>query len=161
MSEWLANWLIGVTCAALLAVLARHMMPPGAVQQVGALVCALMLLWAMLRPLVWNEGDGRVEFSFDSGQTRTLTDTLRQNSARMLKPIIEQECAAYISDKAAEQGIACQVQVECVEGDAEVFLPHSVTVTGELTAAQRTVLTRLISSDMDVPAERQHYTGGE
>lgn len=74
-----------------------------------------------------------------------------------MKTIIEEECRAYIVDKAAQLGAECQVEVLCAPEGNGAFLPWQVTVTGDLTSGQREQLTQQIQEDLDVPPERQQY----
>lgn len=150
------DWLIGVTAAAMLAAVARCLMPPGAVRQVGGLVCAMLLLWAVVKPLGPLTGTLLGEFEF-SGQVR---QDLQQQSGQLLKSLIEQECETYIVDKAQELGAQCRVSVVCAPDGEDVWLPDSVRVMGELSPRQRRELEQVISADLGVASERQEYLGG-
>ena len=71
--------------------------------------------------------------------------------------IIEQSCAAYIADKAAELGAACTAQVTCASAGGEGWLPDRVTVRGTLTTAQRAALSRTIWTELGVPEAHQSF----
>lgn len=155
----MSGWLIGITAAAMLAAVARCLMPPGAVQQVGGLVCALMLLWAVLKPLAPLTGSLLREFDF-TGQIQEQDAEWKQQSEQLLKSLIEQECATYIVDKAQQMGIICQAGVICKMGQDGVWLPDHVRVMGELTQPQCRELGRVISEDLGVGSDHQEYLGG-
>lgn len=74
-----------------------------------------------------------------------------------MKLVIEEQCAAYVMDKAAELGITCQVRVTCTQEEAGVFLPWRCSVTGDLAQEEQEQLVREIQSDLDIPAQRQEY----
>lgn len=155
----MSEWLIGVTAAAMLAAVARCLMPAGAVRQVGGLVCAMMLLWAVLKPL--GPLTGTLVGDLDlSAQMQGREMQLKQQSEQMLKSLIEQECGTYIVDKAEQMGIDCQVSVACVLDGENVWMPSSVCVTGELSLQQRRDLEQLISADLGVASGQQEYLGG-
>lgn len=162
MIEFIRQWLTGVTCAALIAALADGIMPKGAVKQVGKLVCALILLCAVLRPVLrlnvqdFTVGIGTVMGDFQQQHTR-----LEQTSGAMLKTLIERESAAYIVDKAAQLGLTCQAQVTCVAGDGGTWLPQSAYVTGQLEREQRNKLTTAIHAELGIAPEYLTYAGGE
>ena len=155
----MSSWLIGVVAAAMLAAVARCLMPAGAVQQVGSLVCAVMLLWALLKPLapLTQSLFGEIHVS---GQVQGMDAEWSQQNEQLLKSFIEQECGAYIVDKAEELGIACHVDVTCRLGEDGVWLPDNVRVSGELTTQQRNALEQMIFGDLGVVSQQQEYLGG-
>ena len=162
MLDVIRQWLLGITCAALVIAMAESLTPDGAIRKMGRLTGGLILLLAMIQPLL----------SLDEGAlTRALTEyrfsldsysrDLEEENWSLMKDIIEERSGAYIQDKAESMGIDCQVLVESVdEGDWPV--PESVTVFGTLTEDQQASLTRAIEADFAIPAERQYYeSGGE
>ena len=160
MLDIIRQWLLGITCVALVAALAESLTPPGAVRKVGRLTGGLVLLIAMLHPLMALDQDAltralteyRLELS-------TYSDELEEENRSLMKGIIEEQCAAYIQDKAEEMGIQCQISVEVgEEGDWPV--PESVTVFGSLSEEQQAELTQAIEVDFAIPAERQSYQSG-
>ena len=52
MMELLRQWLVGVTCAAMIIALADSLTPSGTVRKVGKLVGGLVLLLAVLQPVL-------------------------------------------------------------------------------------------------------------
>ena len=162
MIEIIRQWLTGVTCAALMAALADGLMPKGPVKQVGKLVCALVLLCAVLRPVLTLRMPGPNEFiDMTRGQADAQHTRLEQRSGSLLKTLIERESAAYIVDKAANLGAVCQAQVECEPGEGGVWLPCSARITGQLDDGQRGELTAAIQNELGIVPERQVYAGGE
>lgn len=160
--ELVRQWLLSVTCAALIAALADELMPKGAVKQVGKLVCALVLLCAVLRPVLSVQlPDAGQLLSEIRGEVEYSRNGLEQGSEQILKTLIERECDAYIVDKAAVLGAVCQVQVECKEDEAGVWLPYRATVAGHLNDGQRQELTALVRSELGIAPECLVYIGGE
>ncbi|OUO40015.1 stage III sporulation protein AF [Flavonifractor sp. An306] len=160
MLDIIRQWLLGITCVALVAALAESLTPPGAVRKVGRLTGGLVLLIAMLHPLMALDQDAltralteyRLELS-------TYSDELEEENRSLMKGIIEERSNAYIQDKAEEMGIQCQISVEVgEEGDWPV--PESVTVFGSLSEEQQAELTQAIEVDFAIPAERQSYQSG-
>lgn len=158
---FIRQWLIGVTGAALLAAMADGLMPKGPVKQVGKLVCGLVLLCVILRPVIWSELDEAMQqFGQITQQTARQQEKLDGQRDDLLKAGIEQECSAYIVDKAAQLGIVCQAQTECIPGQDGTWLPGAVQITGQLDAGQRQALTRMIEEELGVDAAHQLYSGG-
>ena len=113
MLELIRQWLVGITCAAMIAALAEGLAPPGAVRKVGRFTGGLVLLIAVLKPIAAVDGEalGRALAEYRLDLSAYSTQLEEENSARM-KSIIEEQAAAYIVDKAASLGLSCQVQVE-------------------------------------------------
>lgn len=154
----MSGWLIGMTCAAILAAVARCIMPPGPVRQVGSLICAMMLLWAILKPIAVPAGlMGKLPVDV---QAWKIEAELKEKEEQLLKSLIEQECGTYIVDKAAELGVDCSATVTCMMDEAGVWLPGSCRTIGQLTTQQRGELERIISADLGIAPERQEYAGG-
>lgn len=154
------QWLLGITCAAMVAALAESLTPTGTIRKIGRLTGGLVLLVAMLQPLLSLDQDAltralteyRLELSSYSGE-------LEEENRTLMKNIIEERSDAYIQDKAESLGIDCQISVEVgEEGDWPV--PESVTVFGALTEGEQAELTRAIETDFAIPAERQYYESG-
>lgn len=160
--ELVRQWLLSVTCAALMAALADGLMPKGAVKQVGKLVCALVLLCAVLRPVLCVRlPDTGQLLSGVGGKVEDSRTRLEQDSGQMLKTLIERECGAYIVDKAATLGAVCRAQVECKADATGVWMPDRAYVAGPLDDGQRKKLTALVHSELGIHPERFVYTGGE
>ena len=162
MLDVIRQWLLGISCAALVLAMAESLTPSGTIRKIGRLTGGLVLLIAMLGPLL----------SLDEGAlTQALTEyrlslddysqELEQEDQELMKGIIEERSGAYIQDKAESMGIDCQVAVEAGEED-DWPVPEYVTVLSTLTAEEQAKLTREIETDFAIPSERQYYeSGGE
>lgn len=161
MMDLVRGWLMCVTGAALVAAIADSLMPKGPVKQVGKLACALLLLWAVLSPVVHLDvpelfqGAGALQ-----DQVEQQRRQLEQDSGAMMKTLIQRQCAAYIADKAAELGLKCTAEVECVSGEGGTWLPWSVRVEGTMTEEQREALGGEIERQLDIPPQRQRFVQG-
>ena len=152
------GWLLSVISGSLLCAVADALMPPGAVRRVGRLVCGLVLLGAILSPLAsldLEESQRWLEDYRSSIQIREAE--LGETVNSQIKVIIEQECAAYIVDKAAQLGLTCRAKVECRQSEDGLYLPVRTEVDGSMTADVQSRLIRVIEEDLGVPAEAQIY----
>lgn len=152
----LKEWLLSVTAAAILCALAQGLIPPGPVRRVGRLTAGLVMATALLAPLASLRGIEPEQW-LESWQPQEEVQELEQQRDETMKTIIEEECSAYIVDKAAQLGADCQVQVVCAPEGEGVFLPWQVTVTGDLSSSQRDQLAAQIQEELGVPSERQQY----
>lgn len=152
----LREWLLSVTAAAILCALAQGLIPPGPVRRVGRLTAGLVMAAALLAPLASLRGVEPEQW-LESWQPQKEVQGLEEQRDETMKSIIEEECSAYIVDKAAQLGAECQVTVVCSSEGEGVFLPWQITVTGDLSPGQQEQLTRQIQEDLGVPPERQQY----
>lgn len=104
MMDAAREWLLGVTAAAILAALAEGLMQEGGPKRVGRLVCGLVLLAAVFRPAAELTLPAEGGLSGYSAQIEEQADRLRTDTNDWMKLVIEEQCAAYVMDKAAELG---------------------------------------------------------
>ena len=158
MIEAVGNWILGVTCAALLGALACELSGKGTLGQAGRLLSGLVLLWAVLSPLPGVDIARLTQPMLETGtQLEQERERWNEQSATAMRTVIEQESQAYILDKAQQLGLDCQVRVTCrMEGG--VWLPWSVRVSGIAPSA---ALSRAVEEELGIAAERIRYEGGE
>jgi len=159
MMELIKNWVIGVTCAAMLVAIADSMTPSGTVKKIGKLTGGVVLLLVVLQPFIGLDYEAlslalteqRGELAAYSAQEGSIL------SAQLMKTIIEEQTGAYILDKATALGANCAVDVVCNVGDENIPYPAAVTVTGTLTKSQQEALAREIEANLSIPADKQTY----
>lgn len=161
MIGWLRTWLLSILAVSLLCALAEAMMPAGAVRRVGKLVCGLALLCGVLWPIVqagpligpdWSE-----EWALELEREQTR---LEERLGSDMKRIIEENCDAYIQDKAAQRNRSWNVHVVCREEDG-LYVPDRAEVSGDLSAEEYKELSHLLTEDLGIPPERQNRRDGE
>lgn len=155
----LKSWLLSVAAAALVASIAATLSPEGIPQKLAKFSGGLLLLLAMLSPLRALDDrsmeDLAEKYFFDAWETVQIQTPEDQD---LVKSIIEQESAAYISDKAAALGVAnSQVTVTC-RISAEGFpTPEQVTVRGSGEEAAWSALSEAITADFSLGKEAQRF----
>lgn len=162
MTDLIRNWLLGVTCAAMVMAVAETLTPEGTVRRICRLAGGLVLALAAVNPVL----------KLDEGAiSRALTEyrvtaedygaALVEKNNLLYKTIIEEETAAYILDKAKELGISCHVEVVFAYDEQGNPYPSQVTVLGRLTQLQQDQLSRLIETDLGVLPKYQRFERGE
>lgn len=155
------GWLLALIAASLLCALAGALMPSGGVKQVGRLVCGLTLLAAILQPLAGLDMAEGQQWLADYFAALELRETeLEETVDGQMKVIIEQRCAAYIVDKAAQLGAACSARTEC-RRDGGLYLPQRVEVTGAVPPPLQSELVQIIVRDLGVPEEQIDFSEEE
>ena len=163
MMDGVREWLLGLIVLCLLCSAAEALMSRGPVKGAGRLVCGLALVCALLSPLPGlrlEEGTVWLEDYFRSLEERE--EVLEEQVSAGTKAIIEEKYAAYIVDKANEEGIACTVRVTCAAGEDGLAVPSLVELAGDFTDGAQSRLTQIITEELQVPMDRQvYYSGGE
>ena len=156
MMEILKSWLIGVTAAALLASVAGALMPAGPVKKSSKLVCGLIILLAVIRPLLSLNADALAEYKVQwRNSNEEYSADINEVNKRLAKSIIEEQTAAYILDKAVDMDV--RVAVTCRITDDENWYPYSVEIAGTYSEGQKNMLMQIIEDDLAVPRERQSW----
>lgn len=161
MMEGLRTWLLSGLTAGIICALADTLMPGGPVKWVGRLVSGLVLSSVLLSPLISldvNAGNRWLERYFTGIENRS--SELEGEISEGMKSIIEGECAAYIVDKAAEQGLTCTVWVTCRE-ESGIYVPDRAAVNGMMGEAARAQIALWLEQDLGIPPERQSFDDGE
>lgn len=157
MTELIRNWLLGITCAAMVLALAESLAPEGSVKRVCRLAGGLVLLLAAIGPVV----------KLDEGKLARLTrdyhveaeeygEELTRQQEILYESIIAEECAAYILDKAEKLGISCRAEVTVAWQDG-VPQPHTAIIAGTWTAQQHEALCGIIESELGIDRALQYY----
>ncbi len=113
--EWIKSWLFSVVCAAMVAAVAEALSPKGFPKRLARYAGGLLILLTVLGPVKQLDSDVIADaIAGLKGRYSGYTETFAAQNAEVTKAIIEEETAAYISDKAAGLGITqCRVEVRC------------------------------------------------
>ena len=131
------------------------MTPEGPVKGAGRLICGLILLLALLRPLSALESltlPLLPAWPPEAGEGASAGD----RAESFQRQVIEERLSAYIEERAAALGASCDAAVECRETDG-IPAPWSSAVAGDLTEEQKRTLSQGIEEDLGIPPERQSY----
>lgn len=159
MTAALREWILGLCGAALVCALALAVCPKGRVYAVLRVVCGAVMAIALLKPVIgidfaaYSESleKYRIEAETAAGSVTDRKDILSRT-------IIEDACAAYILDKAAEQNVALSaVKVRAVWSEDGFWYPYEATLTGPDAADGSGKLPGIIESDLGIPRDRQYW----
>ncbi len=158
MTDWLKNWLMGVTCTAMFLALAESVVPNGTVKKVCRLAGGLAMLLAVVSPVVRLDGGAVADaLAGYRREAASYRETLAEQNDELYRSIISERAAAYIVDKAAEVDISCQAEVTIGYDDNGTLCPWEVTARGKWTPLARETVGRILADDLGIPAERQHF----
>ncbi len=158
MMDGIRSWLMGILSASVLIAAADSLMPNGSVKKVGQLVCGLVLLCVLAKPLTALRGDSFVRWMEEYSIALDLReDELEQQAQQTGKAVIEEHCAAYILDKARHLGVTCRVEVQCRRQEEGLWLPQSVRLWGKFEPEVQSRLTQLLEQELGIPVSEQTY----
>ena len=159
----IGQWIVGLAASALLTGAALALTPRGRVRNVLKLVTGAVMVIALVSPLTRFNLD---LFSVNAEQLREQLRAVQSNVAQagneLSRDVIEQECAAYILDKAQGLGIKLEaVSVTAKWGDEGVFYPYEAHITARLSPDEKGALARAIEAELGIAPERQYWNGNE
>lgn len=158
MMAALKEWLMGVIAVSVLCAAADSLMPGGSVKKVGRFACGLVMLCVMLEPLAALRGSSITGWLEEYAYSiQTEEENLKHQVVHTQKAVIEEYCAAYISDKAAELGVTCRVEVECTYHADGLYLPQCARLWGNFSDVEQSRLTQLLETQLGIPIEEQTY----
>ena len=160
MITLIRTWIMGLVGAAMLSGIALVLTPESAAKRVLELVAGTALILALIAPVTeldFSEFSMNLAFYRDNlaGYEQSITET----NDRLSRTIIEEECAAYILDKAQVMGGAVSsARVTVKWGDEGCWYPYEIYIetSGEGTMPE---LSRIIEVDLGIPKERQYWNG--
>ena len=151
------QWLMGVIAAAILCTIAQDLSPRGSVKQVGRLVCAMVLLCAVLSPIkmldVAAGGQWLTDYRAALADSRAA---LAEQGEEIQMAVIAEKYRAYIESKGAQLGLDCRARVDCRE-EGGICVPDRVEVTGDLAQGDWDGLSCCLEEELGVPPERQSF----
>ena len=154
----LKQWILGITCAALIGALAEALAPPGRVKRAGRLAVGLLLLLAVVKPLGALDYSALAEAAAGYRPDGAACEAeLEEKSGAVLKAVIEERTNAYISDKAKTLGMDCTAEVTYYYGSDGEVRPEAVVVRGSWTEEQRAALSRTLEGELGIEAQRQSF----
>ena len=116
---------------------------------------------AFISPLAGIDLDGYSEtlagFKLEAEAFASQGETYSKNLNRT---IIEDECEAYILDKAENLGIQLdEVEVLAVWSDEGYWYPSEASIKGSLSQAERNRMSSYIEAELGISAGNQQWSG--
>lgn len=150
------TWIMHLTGAALLSMLAVSITPDGRVKKAIKLICGFAVMLSLIN------GFTDFDFSFyskslaeyKSDAEKLIADSMEEQSL-LEREYIENECSAYILDKAMELGIECEsANVKVRWSEDGYWYP----VEAEIGANANSQLADIIEGELGIPVEEQTWS---
>lgn len=105
--------------------------------------------------------------NFKIGNIEDIFDDLELNPNQIIsegeiiadltsRDIIKERSEAYILDKASDMGLT--VEVEVTLNDTVPSSPYSIEITGNISPYSKMQLSKIITTDLAIPEDRQKWT---
>lgn len=159
MTEFIRNWILSLTATALFCAISLAIAPKGRATGVLRLVCGIALALALIAPLVEVDLSAYTDVLTSFSQTyRDVTSEAEDQAESLYRGIIEEECAAYIWDKAERFGIELLSVSVTAEWDdvTENWLPHAASICSA-PDTDTAALSAAIETELGIPAEQQEW----
>lgn len=160
MTELLRNWLFGLAGAAIVCSLATALTPEGRWRKITGLVCGVVMVIALISPLKdFNVSDYGSQLSEYRNAADKAAGRSEEISESLNRTYIQEECEAYILDKAADLNAGVRTEVTARWDTGGWWYPYEVKIVGDCGEAVKNKLTAVIEADLGIPAERQYWSG--
>lgn len=160
MTDIFSQWLHAVVYTGIVCSIALMLSPDGRVKNALKILCAVAMCAAIVSPLSELDFDAyskaMARCRLDAEQYTTQGE---QYSKNLNRTIIEDECRAYILDKAGETGTElAEVTVTAEWSTDGYWYPQSVRLVTSGPAAENSRLAQIIEADLGVPRTRQEWS---
>ncbi len=160
MTEALRSWVIGVAGAAMVTALALTVTPEGRVKKVVALVCGLMTIVALIKPIVsFDYGSFSEYLAQYQKEAESFSSDIGDTNENLTRRIIEQRCEAYILDKGKSLGITdLNVTVQLTWSVDGFWYPCGASLTTNADETTRQELGWDIEAELGIPSEELNWS---
>lgn len=153
----IGKWILHAAGAAVFCAIASELTPPGSIRAVQRFLCGTVMALALLSPIFELDFDGYslklAEYRKKAGE---ITLSAGEISDELSRVLIQEKCAAYIMDKAAELGLAPDgAEVELRWGGEGVWYP----VSAEIDCEYDERLSRTLEAELGIASDKQKWSG--
>ncbi len=160
MAELLSQWLHAVIYTGIICSIAILLTPEGRVKKSLAIICAVAMCAAIASPLAELDFD-----AYSKAMARYERDAERyiskgeDYSKNLNRTIIEDECRAYILDKADEIGAELSdVTVTAMWSSDGYWYPHEVRIVSSAADEQKSRLSDYIQTQLGISISDQNWS---
>ena len=151
-------YIVSVSATSLICGIAGSLMKDCSGAKAVKMVCNLILMLAILRPVVNWRNIETLDFSdLMLPDARQYVEEGEHTSTNAAMDIIKQQTEAYIVDKAAAMGAAVTARVTLEEG--EIPVPVLAEITGKVSPYIKLRLEEMIQEDLNITKENQIWIG--
>ncbi len=160
MTEALRSWVVGIAGAAMVTAIAMTVTPEGRVKRVVSLVCGLMTVVALIKPIVgFDYGSFSEYLAQYKSEAEAFSANIEATNENLTRRIIEERSEAYILDKGKSLGMTdlkAAIQLTwCVDG---FWYPSGVSLETNADETARQSLGRDIEAELGIPTDEINWS---
>ena len=154
--ELLRTWILGLAGAALLCAVCTELTPQGSVKTVQRAICGVVVSLALISPLLrLDSGAYSLHLAGYRKQAEEIASQGKEISDSLSRTYIQEQCRAYILDKARLSGVpVTSASVELRWSGEGVWYPVAAEIEGTYDRA----LAEKIEEELGIGQENQHWT---
>lgn len=159
LTQLLRNWILGLAGASVFCGIMLELCPKGAVKNAVKTVCALVMTIALVSPLFEIDMPSySVNMAKYRSEGEKIAASAKESADSYSRTIIEEECRAYILDKAEVLGVdAGDVSVRLKWSDEGFWYPVECFVSAPYSPQ----LAGIIESELGITKDNQEWKKDE
>ena len=160
MGAFLHNYIMTLICTAFLCSVAFILTPDGREKKAVSVVCGITMITAIILPLVKLDfNDYSKSLAGYRLDAQKYADNGNENRENLNRLYIEEQCQAYILDKAEFLGADISSVRVCAEWSTDGYwYPVSATIEGNCEDANRRKLEAIIETDLGIGIDNQKWS---
>ncbi len=160
MTEALRSWVVGIAGAAMVTAIAMTVTPEGRVKKVVSLVCGLMTVVALIKPVVGFDYGGFSEYlARYKSDAAAFSSDIGDTNENLTRRIIEERCEAYILDKGKSLGLEeLKASVQLTWSVDGYWYPCSALLCTNADEDKRQKLSQSIEAELGIPSEELDWS---
>lgn len=160
MTQVLTQWLHAVIYTGIVCALALLLTPEGRVKMALKIICAVVMCVSIASPVAELDfsaySKAMAKYKLDA---QAIAEQGEQYSKNLNRSIIEDECRAYILDKANEMGAGVSdVTVTAFWSSDGYWYPKQVSIESHADAKQREQLSDWIQAQLGISINEQEWS---
>lgn len=159
MLETIREWILSLTASALFCAVLSEITPEGKVKTVQRTVCGIVMAVSLFSPLLRMDFESYgISLARYKKAAQSITGEAEKISDSLSRKYIEEECAAYILDKAQSFGCAVSgAEVEVKWSSEGVWYPVSASIGCEYDSR----LAASVEANLGIAEENLKWSGNE
>lgn len=160
MGTFLHNYILTLISTAFLCSIALILTPEGRAKKAVTVVCGITMITAIILPLA------KIDFTDYSKSlagyrinAQKYADNGNENRENLNRLYIEEQCQAYILDKAEFYGVdVLSASVSAEWSTDGYWYPVSATIDCNCTSAEKSKLEAMIEADLGIDRDNQEWS---
>ena len=160
MTDLIHNWLSAVIYTGIVCSVVMMITPAGRVKKVLSILCGVAMCFAVISPIAdfdfASYSQAMAHYRINAEQ---YAGNGAEHSKNLNRTIIEDECRAYILDKATEIGAELETVEVIVSWSSEGYwYPTGVEICAQATPQQKQALTSYIEAQLGIGSHEQKWS---